>query len=109
MAFVEKMKSFFDKSVDASKSAFEKAGDAVQEFGDKSVTKIEIKKLETKLEKQYEKFGKFVYEFSLSENDFAGLKDSDEYKTQLDDIKSILDEIETKKNEINLEKKEKNS
>ena len=52
MAFVDKMKDFFDKSVEASKSAFEKAGDAVQDFGDKSVAKIEIKKLEAKLEKQ---------------------------------------------------------
>ena len=99
MAFVDKMKTFFDKSVEASKNAFEKAGDAVQDFGDKSVTRIEIKKLEAKLEKQYAAIGKLVYE-----TDLDSLKNNESFAKLKEEAEFILKEIETKKSEINSQK-----
>lgn len=63
MAFMEKMKDVFDKGVKVSKEALSKAGDAVQDFGDKSVIRIEIKQLESKLDKEYESLGTQVHSF----------------------------------------------
>ena len=97
MAFVEKMKNFFDKSVEVSKSAFEKAGDAVQDFGDKSVTKIEIKKLETKLEKQYAEIGKFIFDLSKNNADFSDLNEKPEFSSLIESAESVKKEIEVKK------------
>ena len=51
MAFIDKVKDFMDKGVEVSKTAITKAGDAVQDFSEKSVIRIDIKKLESKLEK----------------------------------------------------------
>ena len=49
-----KVKDLFTRGTQASKEALEKAGDKVQDFTDKSVTKIEIHKLETKRDCKYE-------------------------------------------------------
>lgn len=59
-AFENKMADFFSKGAKASKEAFEKAGDAVQDFTDKSVTKIENKKIELKINEKYEELGKVI-------------------------------------------------
>ena len=55
--FGNKVKALFSKGVETSKEALEKAGDKVQDFTDKSVTKIEIHKLETKRDCKYEEMG----------------------------------------------------
>ena len=52
-----KVKDLFTRGTQASKEALEKAGDKVQDFTDKSVTKIEIHKLETKRDCKYEEMG----------------------------------------------------
>ena len=59
-AFMGKVKSFLDRSVVASKKALGVAGDAVQDFSDKSVLRIEKIQLETKVKKQYELLGEYV-------------------------------------------------
>ena len=52
-----KVKDLFSRGTQASKEALSKAGDKVQDFTDKSVTKIEIHKLETKRDCKYEEMG----------------------------------------------------
>lgn len=52
-----RVKEIFSRGTQASKEALEKAGDKVQDFTDKSVTKIEIHKLETKRDCKYEEMG----------------------------------------------------
>ncbi len=52
-----KVKSLFSKGVKSSKEALEKAGDKVQDFTDKSVTKLEIHKIETQRDCKYEEMG----------------------------------------------------
>ncbi|MCR4742566.1 MAG: hypothetical protein K5866_06830 [Treponema sp.] len=54
----KKVKDFFSKGAKASKDAFMKAGDKVQEFSDKSVIKIEKKQLENKLDNNFSELGK---------------------------------------------------
>lgn len=58
--FGNKVADLFSKGAKASKDAFEKAGDAVQDFTDKSITKIENKKIESKINNKYEELGKIV-------------------------------------------------
>lgn len=53
----KKVKDMFSKGARASKDAFEKAGDKVQDFTDKSVIKIEKRQLETKRDCKYEELG----------------------------------------------------
>ena len=52
-----KVKELFSRGTEVSKEALAKAGDKVQDFTDKSVTKIEIHKLETKRDCKYEEMG----------------------------------------------------
>jgi len=52
-----KVKDLFSKGAKASKEAFEKAGDKVQDFTDKSVIKVEKHQLETKRDCKYEELG----------------------------------------------------
>lgn len=52
-----KVKEMFSKGAKASKDAFEKAGDKVQDFTDKSVIKIEKHQLESKRDCKYEELG----------------------------------------------------
>ena len=49
---VEASKTAFDKGMEASKTAFNKASSAVQDFSDKSVVRIEKHQFETKKEEE---------------------------------------------------------
>lgn len=59
-SFLDKAKNLFDRGFSASKKAIGAAGEAVQDFSDKSVTTIEIKQLESKIKKQYSNLGEYV-------------------------------------------------
>lgn len=63
MAFIDKMKEYLDKGVEVSKEALSKAGDAVQDFSDKSVTKIETHQLVSRQNKEYRALGQAVCRF----------------------------------------------
>lgn len=62
-AFMVNVKNLFDKGINASKKALGVAGDAVHDFSDKSVLRIERKQLESKLKKQYELLGEYACNF----------------------------------------------
>ncbi len=57
-AFKDKFLDFIDKSVDSSKRGIKKAGEKINDFGDRSVQKIELSQQKSKLEKLYNEFGK---------------------------------------------------
>ena len=57
MGFEEKLKVWVKKGAKASKSAFEKAGGAVQDFSDKSVLKLDKMKLESQKNKKFTELG----------------------------------------------------
>lgn len=93
----EKLKGWFSKGAKVSKEAFEKAGDKVQEFSDKSVIRIEKKQLESKLEKKYEEVGEKVV--ALLEAEAISIKNKDDkvvFKAFLEEINKIKDEIKAK-------------
>lgn len=100
MAFMDKVKNFMDKGVEVSKSALSKAGEAVQDFGDKSVTKIEIKKLENKLEKLICELGSYVFDkFDAEKVDILSSSD-DKVQAIITSINEIKNQIASKNEEL---------
>ena len=55
-----KFKEIGKKVAEVSKSAFDKASDKVQDFTDKSILKIDIKKLQVKQNQLYKNLGEKV-------------------------------------------------
>ena len=55
-----KVKEIGKKVAEVSKSAFDKASDKVQDFTDKSILKIDIKKLQVKQNELYKNLGEKV-------------------------------------------------
>lgn len=98
--FETKIKGWFSKSAKASKQAFEKAGDKVQDFTDKSVLKIEKKQLETKIDAKYMELGLKVSNILAS-----GVKVTVEDETEQKAVDSIQKEI----NKLTKQIKEKES
>jgi malonyl CoA-acyl carrier protein transacylase len=93
MAFLDKMKEYLDKGVEVSKEALSKAGEAVQDFSDKSVTKIESHQLVSRQNKEYRLLGQAVEKF-FAENPGASL--SADHSV----ISGILEEIKRLEKEI---------
>lgn len=91
----KKLKSFFNKGAEASKNAFEKAGDKVQEFSDKSVVRLEKKQLETKLEQKYAEIGKLIEE-SASEINLSSEENDGKLKAFLEEVKTLKADITEK-------------
>ncbi len=100
--FGNKVKDLFSRGTQASKEALSKAGDKVQDFTDKSVTKIEIHKLETKRDCKYEEMGLKLSQMLLegasitssNPDDIRILNDIQE------EIKNIGEQIKTKEQEL---------
>ena len=100
--FGNKVKDLFSRGTKASKEALERAGDKVQDFTDKSVTKIEIHKLETKRDCKYEEMGLKLSQMLLegasitssNPDDIRSLNDIQE------EIKNLGEQIKTKENEL---------
>ena len=93
MAFLDKMKEYLDKGVEVSKEALSKAGDAVQDFSDKSVTKIETHQLISRQNKEYRALGQAVLKF-FEENPSASLSADNSL------ISGIMAEIQRLEKEI---------
>lgn len=90
--FMEKAKKLFDRGIVASKKALGVAGEAVQDFSDKSVVTIEKKQLESKIKKQQAELGEYA----------AGVLAKKGAKLTADDAKvaAILKEIARLNKEI---------
>ena len=101
----EKFKKGLDKVFNKSKRALGKAGNAVQNFSDKSVIKIEKHQFESKKQEQICKLGQLAFE-KFNNNDTAVLSASEESVVAIfEEIKKIDDEI-AKRAEL-LKKEEK--
>jgi hypothetical protein len=100
--FGNKVKDLFSRGTKASKEALERAGDKVQDFTDKSVTKIEIHKLETSRDCKYEEMGLKLSQMLLegasitssNPDDIRILNDIQE------EIKNLGEQIKNKENEL---------
>ena len=97
-----KVKELFSRGTEVSKEALAKAGDKVQDFTDKSVTKIEIHKLETKRSCKYEEMG-----LKLSQMLLQGASITCENPEDIkilseiqEEIKNLAEQISEKENEL---------
>ena len=97
-----KVKTLFSKGVESSKEALEKAGDKVQDFTDKSVTKIEIRKLETRRDCKYEEMGLKLSQM-LMQGASITCENPDDIKILNDiqeEIKNLAEQISEKEREL---------
>ena len=92
--FMDKVKKVFDRGIVASKKALGVAGDAVQDFSDKSVLRIEKMQLESKLKKQYELLGEYASDTFAKKNSIAA--SDTKVSAILKEIKRIKAEIKAR-------------
>lgn len=100
MAFLDKMKDYFSKGVEVSKDALSKAGDAVQDLGDKSVLLIEIKQYESKLNKELLSLGQQVYSIYHENGDELVKFDDVQVSGIIAEIKRLKAEIAVRREKI---------
>lgn len=86
--FEAKAKEIFSKSAKVTKDALEKAGDKVQDFTDKSVTKLQMHQLETKRDCKYEEMG-----IKLSQMLIEGAKITFDNPDDLEIINNLQEEV----------------
>lgn len=93
----EQVKNIISKGVFEAKSAFEKAGDKIQNFTDKSVIKIEKSKLESKKNQKYAELGMKIE--GLIAADKITFSDESEKESVIklyDEILKLAEEIKIK-------------
>ena len=96
--FKEKVRDGMDKFIESSKKVLGAAGNAVQDFSDKSVVRIEKSQLESKLHEQYRKFGEYVADILIADSS-ASINTSDSKVSEfLAEINNISKEIELRSN-----------
>lgn len=97
-----KVKDLFSRGTKASKEALEKAGDKVQDFTDKSVTKIELHKLETKRDCKYEEMGLKLSQMLLEGASITcdNAEDIKILNGLQEEIKSLSEQIKNKEQEL---------
>lgn len=93
MDILDKVKEYLDKGMEVSKEALSKAGDAVQDFSDKSVTRIEARQLASRRDKEFRSLGQAVCQ--LFRDDPATRLAADDSR-----ISGILQEIQRLDKEI---------
>jgi len=96
MSIEETLKSFLSKSAEVSKNAFTKAGDAVQEFSDKSVVKLDKKKLEMQKSKKLSELGALAYDAFTKDNKSTFSSSDEAAKLLIDELKVLDKQIEEK-------------
>ncbi|MGP1604553.1 MAG: hypothetical protein ACTTGZ_09030 [Treponema sp.] len=96
--FKEKVRDGMDKFIESSKKVLGAAGNAVQDFSDKSVVRIEKSQFESKLHEQYRKFGEYVADILIADSS-ASINTSDSKVSDfLAEINNISKEIELRSN-----------
>ena len=97
---INKVKGALDKGLNASKKALGIAGEAVQDFSDKSALRIEKKQLESKLKKQYELTGEYAAAVFLSKKNASLTLKDNQMSEFLAEISRIKKEIDLRKNAL---------
>lgn len=102
--FLEKMKSYLDKGVEVSKEAVKTAGARVQDFGDKSMTLIEVRQLEGKIQHSLQQLGLRVYEMLSEDADKAVSADDEVIQSCINEITYLNKEIDKRNSQLNKDK-----
>ncbi|MFI3257057.1 MAG: hypothetical protein R3Y36_02030 [Spirochaetales bacterium] len=91
--FLSKMKDLAGKGVEVSKDFFDQAGETVQSWTDKGVTKFELMQLDRQAQKQFARLGICVFEaFEVEDRETVSKKNKE--------IADIVAEIIRLKDEI---------
>lgn len=100
MDFFDQMKVYLDKGIDVSKDMFSKAGAAIQDFGDKSVTRIELHQLESKTKQEFARLGMQVYELFRAQNQLSISAEEPSIKNNMETIDHLRNEIEKRQDAL---------
>ena len=100
MDIVEKVKDGAGKVAKSTKSAFDKAGNAVQKFSDKTVLRLEIKKLEKQKKEIYLKMGCEIAKLFLESKRKTVSVESEPVKSYLKSLQDCDLEIADKEKEL---------
>lgn len=99
-----KFKEIGKKVAEVSKSAFDKASDKVQDFTDKSILKIDIKKLQTKKDELYKNFGEkvsnFLFDGTLKELVIENQEEKESLLSIQNEILELEKQIQQKQSEL---------
>lgn len=99
-----KFKEIGKKVAEVSKSAFDKASDKVQDFTDKSILKIDIKKLQSKKDELYKNFGerisKLLCDGSLKELEIENQEEKENLLSIQNEIEELEKQIQQKQTEL---------
>ena len=99
-----KVKENGKKVAEVSKSAFDKASDKVQDFTDKSILKIDIKKLQSKQSDLYknlgEKVSKLLCDGSLKQLDIENPEEKENVLSIQNEIVELEKQIQQKQSEL---------
>jgi len=104
MTFGERMKEMLDQGMAASKELAIKAGAKAQDLGERGVLTIEIKQMESQVQKLIARLGVEAYQ-TFTEREAQTLdKESAAVKALLSDIAAVKASIEQKEAELKLRK-----
>lgn len=92
--FLNKMKDLVDQGFDVSQKALAKAGNKIQELGDKGITKIELTRLESQSRKCFAQLGLLVYDAFVCEGKASITAKNTEVAAVLDEIEHLKHEME---------------
>lgn len=96
--FLDKMKGWLDKGLDASKDFLTKAGDKVQDWGEKGCRKVDAMQIERQISRKMTELGMRTYKI-LSSSDAALVDRTDsEVETLLNEIEKLKVDLESKQN-----------
>ena len=99
-----KFKEIGKKVAEVSKSAFDKASDKVQDFTDKSILKIDIKKLQSKKDELYKTFGerisKLLCDGTLKEFAIESQEEKEKLISIQNEILDLEKQIQQKQSEL---------
>lgn len=105
-SFGSSVLDFIDRVAESGKKGFMAAGEAISDFGDKSVVRIELGQLKSKLLKAYADLGKNVYEkIEVQKMSEIPVGEDLNLSAIVDSIRKI--EADIKKHEESLEKSKK--
>lgn len=102
--FLDKMKAYLDKGVEVSKEAVKTAGAKVQDFGDKSMTLIEVKQLENKIQQALQELGLRVFELFEEDADRQISTGDEVIQKCINDIACLNKEIDRRNALLNKDK-----
>ena len=103
---INKVKGALDKGLNASKKALGIAGEAVQDFSDKSVIRIEIHQLESKRDEQVKLLGDLAMSRFLAEGTQTLSSDEEAVSAILEEVKKLDKDIAEHNEKLKAEKKD---